>query len=64
MDWRVRTHHAVNMAAALERYSLPHRLVIYPNADHNGGVYFVHFLDEMDEWFQMHPIAYKKYVVL
>ena len=55
-DWRVPPHHAVNMADALERYGRPHRLVIYPDADHGGGAYFMDFLNEMDEWFRLHPI--------
>lgn len=53
-DWRVLTHHAINMAEALERYGKPHRLVLFPDADH--GHWETNFLDEMDEWFRQHPI--------
>ncbi|MCL2376334.1 MAG: prolyl oligopeptidase family serine peptidase [Defluviitaleaceae bacterium] len=53
-DWRVPTHHSINMAAALERYGKPHRLIIYPDAGHEV---VMDFLDEMDEWFRQHPIS-------
>ncbi|MCL2421889.1 MAG: prolyl oligopeptidase family serine peptidase [Defluviitaleaceae bacterium] len=54
-DWRVLTHHAINMAEALERYGKPHRLIIYPDAGHGGEE--TNFLDEMDQWFRQHPIG-------
>ena len=54
LDWRVSTHHSINMAAALERYGKPHRLVIFPDADHS--LYGTNFLEEMDRWFREHPI--------
>jgi len=43
------------MAEALERYDKPHRLIIYPDADH--GFDGTDFLNEMDEWFRQHPIT-------
>jgi len=52
-DWRAPTHHALQMAEALERYGKPHRLIIYPEKDHSFGL---EFLDEMDDWFRAHPI--------
>ena len=57
-DWRTPTHHAINMAEALERYGLPHRLVIYLDIGHDfDELHFMKFLDEMDEWFRMHPVG-------
>ena len=53
-DWRVPTHHSVNMASALERYDKPHRLIIYPDAGHD---IVMDFLDEIDDWFRLHPIT-------
>lgn len=53
-DWRVPTHHAVNMAAALAAHDMPHKLVIYPDGDHGIPAEFV---DEMDEWFRLHPAS-------
>ena len=53
-DWRVPTHHSINMAAALERYGVPHRLIIYPDAGHD---IVLDFLDEIDDWFRLHPIT-------
>ena len=56
-DIRVPVHHAINMAEVLERYGLPHRLIIYTNAGHSCIEPFLDFLEEMDEWFKMHPIG-------
>jgi len=53
-DWRVPTHHAINMAEALENYSKQHRLIIFPDADHSH--WETNFLDEMDEWFKQFPV--------
>ena len=52
-DWRVYTQHSINMSEALTRYGIPHRLSIFPDADH----YWAEgFHAEMLEWFRMHPI--------
>jgi len=53
-DWRVLTHQSVNMAAALERYNMPHRLILYPDADHGMPA---EFAIEVFEWFMQHPIG-------
>jgi len=53
-DWRVPTHHAINMAEALENYGKQHRLIVFPDADHSH--WETNFLDEMDEWFRQFPI--------
>jgi len=53
-DWRVLTHQSINMAAVLERYNMPHRLIIYPDADHGMPA---EFAIEVFEWFMQHPIG-------
>jgi len=54
-DYRVATHHATNMAEALERYGIPHRLSLHLQAGHD--VIGTGFLHEVDEWFRQHPIT-------
>ena len=53
-DWRVRTSHSVYMAEALERYGRPHRLVLFPDADHSMPSEAAPYLLE---WFMQHPVS-------
>ena len=57
-DWRVLTEHSINLAEALERYERPHRLIIYPDADHGIPI---EFIDEVDEWFRKHTAREQGY---
>lgn len=47
-DWRVLTHHASDMAQALESSGKTHKLVIYEEMDHDLGI---QFWFDMDDWF-------------
>jgi len=50
-DRQVITEHSINLAKALERYGNPHRLIIYPDANHGPPF---EFINEVDEWFRKH----------